>query len=201
MAFGDIRPQARIAKSWVSRCYGRREPALVADFEVEASGAQEFTTFIIPSGKRHVAFVEERVVGAPAARAFNITCGRTVDVALTADISPSAASEPLGASGSVVWGRFVNGRFVKGCLLGGSSLEAGNVVSGRSIQTLQPIAIHPGPDRCEDPTGDLERIYAALREAAAATGNETAFRVARDFRTPMVERTSTGRGWSLLKGT
>src|SRR5207249_8757497 len=39
---------ARIEQGWVSRGYAHREPAPVAVMEVEARGAQRFTTTIVP---------------------------------------------------------------------------------------------------------------------------------------------------------
>src|SRR6185503_14400871 len=47
--FGDQVVRARIARGWVSRVYGHRVRSLVAVFEAEGEGPQQFTTFIIPS--------------------------------------------------------------------------------------------------------------------------------------------------------
>src|SRR5205085_971889 len=69
----------RKEEGWVSQCYGRRMLAPVLRFSSEASGAQEFVTFMLPKaaqGSR--ARVEE--VEAKGGRAFEVLDGDRRDV-------------------------------------------------------------------------------------------------------------------------
>jgi hypothetical protein len=181
VAFGNAQVQARIARSWVSRCYGRREPALVAGFEVEASGTQEFTTFIIPSPRGQIAFVDDQVVGDSAARAFQITSGSNLDVALIADDSQAPGRGHLSSSSDMAWCRFVNGKFVRARVINGSCVESGEDVLLRSIALIQRCSTNRGQESAETHLTAAERVRAVLRDGAVAA--ETAVRTGRSAKT------------------
>jgi len=187
VSFGDTRPEGRIGKSWVSRSYGSREPALAANFEVEACGTQEFTTFIIPSPKGQMAFVDDQVVvGDSRTRAFQISSGRTLDVALISDNSDAMGRATLASSSAMAWCRFVNEKFVRARLIKGDQIGAGEDALVRSIAMLQHCSIHHAPESGEAPLTAADRIRAALRDGTARS--EPAFGAARTTETIAVRK-------------
>jgi hypothetical protein len=58
---GETAVRTRVVESAVSKCYRQRESALVAIFEAEASGPQEFLTFILPGTYEQAAAVRRQL--------------------------------------------------------------------------------------------------------------------------------------------
>ncbi|HEX3558981.1 MAG TPA: alginate lyase family protein [Pyrinomonadaceae bacterium] len=81
----------RREQGWVSECYGQRAESPVCVFSSEASGAQEFVTFMLPkaaqSARSQVESARSRVeeVAAKGGRAFEVLDGDRRDVWLLGD--------------------------------------------------------------------------------------------------------------------
>ncbi|HEX5733591.1 MAG TPA: alginate lyase family protein [Blastocatellia bacterium] len=116
--FGRLLPQASVIQGWVSRGYGRRETALVAHFEVDAAGPQEFATFIMPSAGKKT-FRIDRSVESDHKTRFKISSGSLLDVVVL--------DAERNESESLAWARFVNNKMTHGCLICGGSLETDNI--------------------------------------------------------------------------
>lgn len=112
--FGQSLPHASVVQGWVSRGYGRREPALVAHFEVVAAGPQEFATFIMPSADKKTFRIDRSVESAYKTR-FKISSGGVLDVVVL--------DAARGESESLAWARFVNNKMTNACMICGGSLE------------------------------------------------------------------------------
>ena len=65
-------------RDWVSRVYGRREPALVVVFESTGTGLQEFITFLVPSRRGSTRHCRTPFDGHAAANAFQVTANLTL---------------------------------------------------------------------------------------------------------------------------
>jgi hypothetical protein len=128
--FGQSMPRASVIQGWVSRGYGRREPALVAHFEVDAAGPQEFASFIMPSAGKSTFRIEHNVESAYKTR-FKISSAGVLDVVV---LDAARCESELGfvsAPESLAWARFVNNKMTRACLIRGGSLET----DGGSLQT------------------------------------------------------------------
>ena len=113
--FGQSLPHASVVQGWVSRGYGRREPALVAQFEVDATGPQDLATFIMPSADKKSFRIDRSVESAHKTR-FKISSSGVLDVVVLEALR--------GESESMAWARFVNNMMTHACLISGGSLEA-----------------------------------------------------------------------------
>jgi len=171
VCFGGSMLRARIDKGWVSRVYGRREPAQIVVFESTGTGSQEFITFLLPSRAGQPVTVEPRSTVYAAANAFQVTANLTHDVLLFSDASRPVDCEPLTAQGLIAWSRFHNFAFDRGFLIGGRRFETGDGYgfqaespvrhcSLRQIDGLIRIAVNGGePSGLE--AGEQSRIWAA----------------------------------------
>ena len=163
--------RARIDKGWVSRVYGRREPAQIVVFESTGTGPQEFITFLLPSRAGQPVTVEPRSTVYAAANAFQVTANLTHDVLLFSDASRPVDCEPLTAQGLIAWSRFHDFAFDRGFLIGGRRFETSDGYgfqaespvrhcSLRQIDGLIRIAVNGGePSGLE--AGEQSRISAA----------------------------------------
>jgi hypothetical protein len=141
--FGQTETNARVEDGWVSRCYGQRESASVAVFEVEGHGPQEFVSFIASQDscrggspwppQIEIAKGASDQSGAAAEgrpyMAYSIGDDEARDVILIADRTDEIDCENLGATGSMAWGRFIKGEFLRGCLIDGNRFEIANRIS------------------------------------------------------------------------
>lgn len=130
--FGQSMPQARVVQGWVSRGYGRREPALVAHFEVEAKGPQEFATFIMPSAGKKPFRIEHSIESAYKNR-FKISSGGVLDVVVLDTACSESEYGPVSAPESLAWARFVNNKMTRACLICEGSLETNDGSSSAPI--------------------------------------------------------------------
>ncbi len=124
--FGQSLPHASVVQGWVSRGYGRREPALVAHFEIEATGPQEFATFIMPSAGKRTFRIEHSVENAYKTR-FKIYSGSVLDVVVLDAACGESEFGSVSAPESLAWARFVNNKVTRACLIRGGSLETDEV--------------------------------------------------------------------------
>lgn len=156
--FSQTMPQARIAETSVSSCYGKRETALVAEFEVEACGPQEFTTFVLPFRKRRWTLIPgEQEINSPA-RGFLIGSGEVLDVILTGSGSETIRCGPLAAAGSLTWARFVKEKLVRACLIRGQLLKTNDGFMFSSGSLLKSCSIKRNSDRTEIQREDRREI-------------------------------------------
>jgi len=167
-AFGKSEPRAQIEEGWVSRCYGRREPAPAALFEADATGSHEFTSFIIPTctgGPPWPPLVEE---AAPAERgaategrpykAYSIRLGNSQDLFLFGNAPGEFSSGALTASGSLAWARFPGDKFTRGCLIRGSKLDVVGNFAIDSESLMKYCAVELLSDRLDITIHDTERF-------------------------------------------
>ena len=120
--FGRSEPRASVIQGWVSRGYGRREPALVAHFEVDATGPQEFASFIMPSAGKKTFRIEHSIESASKNR-FKISSGGVLDVVVLDSAYVESEWGPVCAPESLAWARFVNNKMTRACLICEGSLE------------------------------------------------------------------------------
>lgn len=118
------RGEWRGEEGWVSRRYGARTPAPVFIFTIQATGAQEFMTFIIPHSA-HDKTTETRVreTKARGGRCFEITGKRMHDVLLAGD-GGMVESARLASDFEWAWARFA---------LDGTELEELVLINGRRL--------------------------------------------------------------------
>src|SRR6185369_12462456 len=153
--FGRVETTAHIEDGWVSRCYGRRDPASVALFKAEGHGPQDFVSFItsrkscrggplwppqieIAKGACHPAGAATE--GRPY-MALSLGTEQAHDLFLVAGQSDELTDSRLTARGSMAWGRFIKGKFERGCLIGGTHFEVANQLSLFSPETVGCCAV------------------------------------------------------------
>jgi heparinase II/III-like protein len=185
-------PEVRVSEGWVSRSYGHREPALVAEFEFDAEGYQEFTTFIVPSLKDHIVDIEEQSVPDRRARGYRISSGSTYDIVLRTDSDDIVQCGPLAAEASLAWGRFVNRKLVRACLAHGRSLEAADGFSLSSRSALRNCAVVRSNDRVDF---WVQTSEATALEQPSLVINDTAFQITRQNQRMVMEH--DGQRWRL----
>jgi hypothetical protein len=165
--FGSAKINAQIQESWVSRAYGHRERSQVAVFELEASGAQEFVTFLVPSYEGQAVSIESRSTGVES-RAFQVSSFETTDCVLIGSATRPKNGGFITADGSVAWGRFVGSDFQRGFLVGGSSFETDDGFGFRSESAVRycslrcldgGLAIEIDGDRFELNGGELAQHF------------------------------------------
>jgi hypothetical protein len=171
VCFGGSNLRARIDKGWVSRVYGRREPALVVVFESTGTGPQEFITFLVPAREGKHVTVEPRSTVYAAANAFQVTANLTRDIVLFSDASRPVNCEPLRAQSLIAWSRFHDSVFDRGFMIGGRQFETSDgygfkaespvrQCSLRQVDGLITVAVNGGePIGLE--AGEQSRIFAA----------------------------------------
>jgi hypothetical protein len=120
--FGQSMPQARVVQSWVSRGYGRREPALVAHFEVDATGPQEFVTFIMPSAGKKIFQIEHSLEYSSLSR-FKISSEGVLDVVVLNAAGNEDDYKPGPALGLISWSRFIGNKLIRACTTQGDYSE------------------------------------------------------------------------------
>jgi hypothetical protein len=194
--FGDAQPRARIEHGWVSSAYGQRDRALVAAFEAEGEGPQQFTTFIIPSASGQPLHVEQQQVDATQARGFRVPSEKSFDVILLGDGSTPARCGPLAASGLIAWGRFVNNELKRACLAHGQSLETGDGIRFASSGLTRQCSIRQSNNGIEISARDMSRFGNEAHEPAARLSiNGTAFSLERGWQTARLA--NDGSGWKM----
>ncbi|HEX8184955.1 MAG TPA: alginate lyase family protein, partial [Blastocatellia bacterium] len=166
VAFGKTPLRARIDQSWVSRSYASRERALVVTYEVEATGAQDFVTFIIPSAKGKAFHIEEQVEDS-IARGFRIISERVTDVVLVGNGRDSIDAELLAATARMAWGRFVNDRFERACFVRGHRLKSVDGFGLNFSSQVRQCAIERVNDRVVISANSRNRFKSALFEPSA----------------------------------
>lgn len=94
----DVRGQWYEERGFVSRRYGAREESPALTFTMEAEGAQEFFTFMIPRATAEARRARVRVRAARGGRAFEIECGSDgrFDVLLARDVSGRGGAASAG---------------------------------------------------------------------------------------------------------
>jgi hypothetical protein len=194
--FGDAQPRARIEHGWVSRAYGQRERSLVAAFEAEGEGPQQFTTFIIPSVSGQPFHVEQKQLDEPLARGFHITSEKSLDVVLLGDGSTVARCGPLAASGLIAWGRFINNEFKRACLAHGQRLETSDGIRFASSGDTRLCAIQQSGNWVEVSARSADRFNNASREPAAKLSiNGATFDLKQGWQTARLA--NDGSGWKM----
>jgi hypothetical protein len=123
--FGQSLPRASVVQGSVSRGYGRREPALVAQFEIEATGPQEFVTFLMPSANKNTFRIDHNTEYPSAGRFMIYGCG-VLDVVV---LDGEDDKEPGFVSGAMSWARFRDNRLIRSCMIRGDSLETSDITS------------------------------------------------------------------------
>jgi uncharacterized heparinase superfamily protein len=194
--FGDAMPRARIARGWVSRAYGERARSLVAVFEAEGEGPQQFTTFIVPSVSGQPVHVEQKTSDDLAARGFHIASEISLDVVLLGNGSTMARCGPLASDGLMAWGRFINNEFEQACLVRGQRLETSDGVRFDSSGSLRQCIIQRFGNWIEVSSRGANRFRNAELDAAAnLTINEAAFHLERGWQ--MARFANDGSGWKI----
>ncbi len=122
--FGKDGGQWRSEEGWVSACYGQRSPAPVCVFSVEAEGAQEFVTFLVPmkAGER---VADKREIEAEDGRAFEVARDKVRDLLLLTDAGQTVKATGVASDFAWTWLRFEGDsrRLKEMVLLGGRRLE------------------------------------------------------------------------------
>lgn len=192
--FGDVTVRARIARGWVSRAYGHRVRSLVAVFEAEGEGPQQFTTFIVPSTSGQAVHIEQKPSETALARGFQIASEKSLDVVLLGDGSTVARCGPLASDGLMAWGRFVNNEFERACFVRGQKLETSDGVRLNSSSPLSQCIIQRFGNWIEVSSKNANRIRNAERESAARlTIKGTTFCLERGWQ--MARFANDGSGW------
>jgi len=169
-AFGSSELKPQIEEGWVSRCYGRREPAPVALFEAQGKGSHEFVSVIIPrnpcmGGPPRPLLVEETAPSERGAategrpyKLYSISSGNSRDSFLFGDASVEQSSDPLTASGSLAWSRFHNDKFTRGCLIRGTRFEVAETLSINAPAAFRYCAIELASDWLDITIHDTHRF-------------------------------------------
>lgn len=153
--FGGVETKTHIEDDWVSNCYGRRDSASVALFQAEGHGPQDFVSFITPGklskgGSLRPPLVKElNAASHPAAAAtegqpyaaYSLGTEQAGDLFLIAGQTDELTHSLLTATGSMVWGRFIEGKFERGCLIGGTRFEVPNQLRLFSPETIGCCAV------------------------------------------------------------
>lgn len=194
--FGDAMPRARIARGWVSRVYGERVRSLVAVFEAEGEGPQQFTTFIVPSVSGQPVHIEQKPSDTAVARGFQIATEKSLDVVLLGDGSTVARCGPLAADGLMAWGRFINNEFEQACLVRGQKLETSDGVQFNSSSSLRQCVIQRFGNWIDVSSRSATRFRNSELDAAARlTINEANFYLERGWQ--MARFANDGSGWKI----
>ncbi len=165
--FGDQVVRARIARGWVSRGYGHRVRSLVAVFEAEGEGPQQFTTFVIPSVSGQPVHIEQKPTDNLLARGFHIATEKSLDVVLLGNGSTVARCGPLVSDGLMAWGRFINNEFERACLVRGQKLETSDGVRLSASSPLRQCIIQRFGNWIEVSSGSANRFGSAELDATA----------------------------------
>jgi hypothetical protein len=166
VAFGKSALRARVDKAWVSRSYGQRERALVVTYEAEATGPQDFVTFIIPSSKAKV-FQVERQVEKSVALGYKIVSGKVADVMLSGNGHDLIETDLLAASAQLAWGRFVDNRLERAFFVRGQRLETTDDFALNFSSPIRQCAIERVDGRVVVSTKSRNRFKSSLLEPAA----------------------------------
>jgi uncharacterized heparinase superfamily protein len=194
--FGQQTARARIEQSWVSTAYGKRARSLVAVFEAEGEGPQQFTTFIVPSIGGQPLHIEQRPVDDARASGFYIESEKTLDVILLGDGSGMARCGPLSAVGLMAWGRFVNNSLARACLVRGQTLETSDGVRFSSSDSLRQCVIQRFGNWIEVSSRSATRFRKAERESAAKLSiNGATFCLDRGWENAQLA--NDGSGWKI----
>jgi hypothetical protein len=94
----------RKEEGWISPVYGKRSAAPVCTFTVEAEGAQEFLTFMIPRAARQDR-ASVSIFDSVKGRVFEVRDTHTRDVLMLGQGQPMEAG-PLGSDFQLAWLRF-----------------------------------------------------------------------------------------------
>ena len=196
VVFGEAMPRARIARGWVSSAYGHREKSLVAVFEAEGEGPQQFTTFLIPSVSGQSIHVEQKPTDEPQARGFYVASEKMLDVILSGDGSTLARCGPLAANGLMAWGRFSNDEFKRGCLVRGQKFETDDGIQFTSSGSIRQCSIERFSNWVEVSARSANRFNNAAGEPAARfVINGAAFHLERGWQTARLA--NDGSGWKM----
>lgn len=163
-AFGQSRIQARIARRWLSRAYGQREPSLVVVFEAHEKGPQEFTTLIIPSYEGQSIAIEHLPMDLSASRGLQVITDAVRDVVLLNSEASPINCGPLTAGGVFCWARFENDSFARGLLIRGSHLETRDGFAFRSAAPVNHCTFRRTVNGVEGYLSDGDLFEAALSE-------------------------------------
>lgn len=161
--FGQSSICACIEEGWVSRGYGKREPAPAVVFEFNGDGPQHFTTFIAPDADdRSLRIERERLAGelnvpmqevatdaVAQGEGFQIYSNQCRDVLLFAHNGAPFRCGPLTAGGSLAWARFAGNEFSRAVLMQGWMLETDDGFRFRSVERVHHCGIQRAIDRIE----------------------------------------------------
>ena len=151
--FGRSTVQARITRSWVSRAYGDRQPALAVIFELRETGSHQFTTFVVPANEGQSIAVDRHLGDPGKDEHFQLTCESVCDVLLIGEGGRPSQYGPLTAAGSIAWARFESDAFTRGFLIRGHKFETADGIGFRSAAPVHHCSIrrtHEGSDWCVD---------------------------------------------------
>lgn len=98
----------RIEEGWVSRCYGARTAAPVAAFSTANTGAQTFTTFLLPRGPGRQSPADVHEVEAGGGQAFVVQSAGGRDMVMLGD-GQFVETPLLSADFKWTWARFAPG--------------------------------------------------------------------------------------------
>ncbi len=165
VAFGSSTLRARICESWVSRAYGRREPSLVAVFDANGDGPQEFTTFVVPLAAEQSIRIEQPTSDRGGS-SYQLTAGRMRDALMIGDGAKLASCGLLSAEGAFAWARFDGDAFVRAFLIRGRRLETLDGFAFRATARVNHCAIRRTEDGVEGSINGGDRFDLSLSEAA-----------------------------------
>ncbi|MGA9770552.1 MAG: alginate lyase family protein [Blastocatellia bacterium] len=191
--FGDSTARARIARGWVSRAYGHRIRSLVAVFEAEGEGPQQFTTFIVPSASGQPVHIEQKATDDPLARGFHIATEKSLDVVLLGNGSTVARCGPLTSDGLMAWGRFINNEFERACLVRGRKLETSDGVRLNASSSLRQCVIERFGNWIEVSSGSAN--WFGSDQSARLTIKGATFCLERGWQ--MARFANDGSGWKI----
>jgi uncharacterized protein (UPF0262 family) len=196
--FSSAALKARVEEGQVSRAYGARESALVGTIELEGRGPQELLTFIIASGAKGAASVEELKSSKDGCPAFAVSLNNLKDVIATGDGKSRVECEGVITQGSITWARFDNQKFVRGCLIRGKRIEIENDFALESPTNVRCLAVEMIDGQIEITIHEASRFDLSFRHPRqVVTVNKARFYLHPNSRTAGFIR--EGSGWRLVK--
>ncbi|MGA9772428.1 MAG: alginate lyase family protein [Blastocatellia bacterium] len=188
-AFGSREPQARIEEGWVSRVYGKRNPAPVAVIETEGGGQQELMAFIIPGSKIETT--------AHSKNSYTVATAEILDVIITGDGAREVECEQLSAQASMAVGRFQGGKLASACLVQGRKLEVKNSFALHSQTAIRFGEIQINDSRIEITIHGASRFELSFYQPPTkVVVNKKRFTINADCRS--VAFVLEGSGWKLM---
>ena len=134
-SYSDTAGRVQVRQSFVSKAYGHRDPSLVADFALEASGPTEVTTLIVPSCRGQAIEVNEQLTNRRN-QAFRITGAETEDLVIFGNAEIRHNSSRITIRAESTWLRTIRGQLTSACLIQGQQLSS---TDGFSFSSSTPL--------------------------------------------------------------